>query len=883
MASPGVFRSPSSRTPRRELETRSSSPEFPSLNDIVPSAPSRPPFLSPNKSNPVSNDISIVSLHSTDEKQSDQPKPKTKAARTKRAPRSKYFEGDQPWKKYKSPPKTRSQESEGKAEGKSADPVSIAFPTPDAVSVLDKDASLILLEDNPVAKKAPKKPKAKEKDEPLSLDLAPSRRTDWTPPTKTTSTHINLGSDTSVIQDTAIPTQLEDNNDMFKSLLETYGCDMPQPEPIVVSEEDSSFLKKRKLIEMVTTADGAESPPVSPEKSRAKPKAAKKKARTITELATAAYQPPAAPEATDPTQTQLSFARTDIAQDTEATSKNGKGKAKAKSAKKPKKTTAKSKKKAEPVLLSPGTALKQSAAQDFVFGTSSQLVREQSPTLLRDIQIAMRNSNLEMAHIDEEDPFLDSTDLEPVAKKSSLWHAGARDDDGGLLDIELVDLVDEPSQLPPMDDGGDPFGYSKPDILPILPQQEQGVEDADASFETLSDLLPAPKRKAPDIDENSEFSLSDISVSTDVRKPDPLSTVVGSEAEQQSIEAGSKLSTVPTSTEPHRPKFELYTDTQLARQIKGYGFKAVKRRSAMIALLDQCWRSKHGVPETAARAITTSSAVSQPRKDASSAAATIDKGSSKARGRPRKTPSSPVVIQEPPPSAQPIESPKRPRGRPKKADKAGASSDEDATAPSTSPKKGRGRSKKVAGEAVPVKPAKKAKPKAATKAATKTTKKTTPAPSTPVKKKSAKFQDVLEIPDSASDNGSVGSVFSSSPEPTFSPPPGVDLSVSMEEDTSLLPVGSPSAQQSSVFERITEAVTTAPRSTDPQNPSWHEKILMYDPIILEDLASWLNSGQLSRVGHDDEVSPGEVKKWCESQSICCLWRLNMRGVSRKRY
>lgn len=878
MASPGIFRSPSSRTPRRELQTRSSSPEFPSLNDIVPSAPSRPPFLSPSKSNPASNDISVVSLHSTDEERSDQVRPKTKAARAKAAPRSKYFEGDQSWKKYKSPPKTRSQERDGQGGGKSADLDPIAFPTPDAVSVADQDASLILLEDHPVVKKAPKRPKAKEKDVPLSLDLAPSRRADWTPPAKPISTHIDLGSDASAFQDATISTQAEDNNQVFKNLLETYGCDMPQPEPVVVSEEDSSFLKKRKLIEMVTTGEGGESPPVSPEKSRAKPKAAKKKARTITELATAAYQTPAAPEATDPAQTQLSFTRTEITQDTEGTSKNGKGKAKAKPARKPKKTTAKSKKKAEPVLLSPGTALKQSAAQDFVFGTSSQLVREQSPALLRDIQIAMRNSNVELADIDEVDPFLDSTDMEPVAKKSSLWRAGARDDDGGLLDIELVDLVDKPSQLPPIDNGGDPFGYSKPDDLPILPQQGQGVEDANASFETLSDLLPAPKRKAPDIDENSEFSLSDISVSTDVRKPDPPPTAVHSREEEQSMEAGSTASSIPTTTEPHRPKFELYTDTQLARQIKGYGFKAVKRRSAMIALLDQCWSSKHGVPEVAARTITTSSAVSQPRKDVPSATATADKGSPKARGRPRKTPSSPVVIQEPPPSAQPIESPKRPRGRPKKVGKAGASSDEDATAPSTSPKKGRGRSKET-GEAVPVKATRKAKPKAAAK----TTRKATPAPSTPVKKKSAKFQDVLEIPDSASDNGSVGSVFSSSPEPTFSPPPGVDLSVSMEEDTSLLPAGSPSAQQSSVFERITEAVTTAPRSTDPQNPSWHEKILMYDPIILEDLASWLNSGQLSRAGHDGEVSPGEVKKWCESQSICCLWRLNMRGASRKRY
>jgi hypothetical protein len=60
-------------------------------------------------------------------------------------------------------------------------------------------------------------------------------------------------------------------------------------------------------------------------------------------------------------------------------------------------------------------------------------------------------------------------------------------------------------------------------------------------------------------------------------------------------------------------------------------------------------------------------------------------------------------------------------------------------------------------------------------------------------------------------------------------------------------------------------------------------MLLYDPIVLEDLASWLNSGQLTRVGCDEEVNPGELKKWCESKSVCCLWKVNLRGKERKRY
>lgn len=105
----------------------------------------------------------------------------------------------------------------------------------------------------------------------------------------------------------------------------------------------------------------------------------------------------------------------------------------------------------------------------------------------------------------------------------------------------------------------------------------------------------------------------------------------------------------------------------------------------------------------------------------------------------------------------------------------------------------------------------------------------------------------------------------------------------MEEDNELSLTMAPDAKQEALFKRITEAVTSAPRSTDPAHPSWYEKMLLYDPIVLEDLTAWLNSGQLTRVGYDGEVNPGEVKKWCESKSVCCLWRVNLRGKERKRY
>ena len=46
--------------------------------------------------------------------------------------------------------------------------------------------------------------------------------------------------------------------------------------------------------------------------------------------------------------------------------------------------------------------------------------------------------------------------------------------------------------------------------------------------------------------------------------------------------------------------------------------------------------------------------------------------------------------------------------------------------------------------------------------------------------------------------------------------------------------------QGELFAKITAIVKSTPPSTDMQNPTWHEKILLYDPIVLEDLTAWLN-------------------------------------------
>ncbi|KAI9653705.1 MAG: 5'-flap endonuclease [Alyxoria varia] len=152
----------------------------------------------------------------------------------------------------------------------------------------------------------------------------------------------------------------------------------------------------------------------------------------------------------------------------------------------------------------------------------------------------------------------------------------------------------------------------------------------------------------------------------------------------------------------------------------------------------------------------------------------------------------------------------------------------------------------------------------------------------------------------------------------------------------------------SLFPAITRAVksSTTPVSstkdtgTDKaqRQPSWHEKMLLYDPIVLEDITDWLNDGVLEHAGfsydhefnaasdaaenategfaprhHSNEeegdgkkrkkpmsrrkrvheevnngngemkVMPWMVQRWCEEHSICCLWRDGMRGGVKSNY
>ncbi|KAM0217793.1 hypothetical protein ACHAQD_004002 [Fusarium lateritium] len=678
-------------------------------------------------------------------------------------------------------------------------------------------------------------------NEPLHLEQAAARRLDWTPPAQ--KTVVNVDSDSSAFKQLG-SSEAGHPLPIFKDLVGGYSClEVPaEPAPqtmLSASDEDSSFLKKRKRIELLATK-GADTAVPAPEKSPTKKPPKKKKPRTITELATAAYRVPSQPETETPDASILDHFQTtnnEVGSAGDAPPKitKGKGNQKRKPSKAPKKKLP-----PKPILLSPSTALAQVANQDFVFGTSSQLAREESPTVLRDLQAALRQSNQNF-DMDFAIP-MNSDAIEPPEQRSNLWDAAARDAEGDLFDVEVINLIEDTSGLRQQDDSTNPFGYrigGDDSVIAI----EAPVSDNHDQLTRPSDAVQSPGERAAHASEDGSpyFSDSDLSTSTNIQRSALEQKEIGQENVAIPTEEPDKLPQL--SPQPPRPNYEGFTDVRLAREIKKFGFKPIKRRSAMIALLDQCWQSKARMVQAGLHTSAKSPAISKTTKKTSSPVTTSSQ--KRPRGRPRKSSLSAPDPQEPPPSAQPPETPKRPRGRPRK-DSLGSS-------PSIiSPRKSKS-----------VSPTKRAA-------------------ASPRRGKAGK-KSVIEIPDSEDNE----SDFASSPQANldrmFSSPPPLDMSLTTNDSTEPPLTATPTDQEVALFEHITNAVRSAPRTTDPQEPSWHEKILLYDPVVLEDLATWLNTGELSRVGYDGEVNPNDVKKWCESKSICCLWRVTHRGNERKRF
>ena len=487
------------------------------------------------------------------------------------------------------------------------------------------------------------------------------------------------------------------------------------------------------------------------------------------------------------------------------------------------------------IVLSPEAAAKTLDEQDLIFGTCSQLERDDSPETLKEMQRAIRES---------EAAALEAKVTESVRAPSrltgtrNLWRVAARDAEGSLVQAMVADTVD----LTGTEQASKHQTRSKVDIT-------SGFQDDDVWFDldygksessNGKVLAPLPKKSGPAVDSQPPTCAPAQSVSN-------IQDVSVQMANVQSVDSQQTI----------MPQYSGFTDAELSKQVAAYGFKSVRGRKKMIELLEKCWESKTGSGRTlfdtqldSKRDKSKSAASSQSQSHTTTTQQLAQNAKAKRNNRAKSTQS---VKADPAPrsSGDLTESANQTgseRSTLQKAERARASStsfldvdeiqdSEDEIIPSPS---------RIQQRYTELFSASRSAGKISLDFQTKE------ASLSPKKHRT----DVPKVSRPVNEQSST-------------PTPRKDRSTSK------------SCNAADIFPQITHAVraqsqgsqlSSSSSESSRSRPTWHEKILMYDPIVLEDFTKWLNVEGLSLVGEDQEVAPSIVREWCETKGICCCWK-----------
>ncbi|PWY73783.1 hypothetical protein BO94DRAFT_538825 [Aspergillus sclerotioniger CBS 115572] len=669
----------------------------------------------------------------------------------------------------------------------------------------------------PRASSAPKATEALEwDDDGLQLEQAMARRLDWTPTQNKTKQIIELdgrpGSD--------------DNGSGFGNLLSEYGFNgATAPASDYVASEDGGPTKRRR-IELVDPGvypapkqsainiDGKNNTGNEPHNptsaAQKKPKKRATKFTTLTARVTAKYL-------------NESAESSDIV-DEGTTTVEGNSTTKPRGSRSKKKGQQSSKSRGpEFVVLSPEEAAKSLEDQELIFGTCSQLEREDSPITIRELQAAIHESEQSMMSEVNGRPYQGlskgtSSAVSRFTGSGNLWSVASRDVDGSLMQVEVVDLLDSP-------DRSDPVAL--------------GEHLSKDRTDTATECNGSPSNP----------------IQKDIGEPEATSTVCDepSTLPTQPTQTGNKSTENTTSQapkpRPRMPQYSDFTDAQLSKQIAKYGFKPIKGRKRMIELLQKCWEAKNGIssqpndenPQQHPPADKVSEAVPSPSKPnhRTTGKNTARKTNTNSRGKAQSR--TPSTITEDAPSAMAVNSKKTTSLPP-------------STSLSNTPK---------------------------------------PKPTqTPSKTPKYSFADVEEIEDSEDEAVPSPSRLQNRllQHTTTIPKPSLPTShlpsspsrlTSRTNSTHITTTSTENNPLPNLSDQITKAIRAQPRLTAPRpGPTWHEKILMYDPIPLEEFTTWLNTEGLSLINEDREVGAGFVRRWCESKGICCCYRPKKKDDSK---
>ncbi|KZF24438.1 hypothetical protein L228DRAFT_245367 [Xylona heveae TC161] len=523
----------------------------------------------------------------------------------------------------------------------------------------------------------------------------------------------------------------------------------------------------------------------------------------------------------------------------------------------------KSKKEAvtKPRPLSPEEALRKLEDQDILFGTSSQLAREDSPSLIRDLQRAINQSEIDFSQnsVHTNASTLSSSGSRsacsslstPIVGYKDLWSAAARDENGLLSGLEVVDLT-----------GSSPYGKRscKQQLLKI-PERESDLDrkitfDLDGGFVRDS---PSPPRYVDEVFSEVPSSqlachekvLSRVALdgARSLRRREVETSYASNGGEDGFCERMAQVNrpmaqvnrpnlSNEASLHPEKPNFTEFSTPQLSEELSLYGFKPMKNRQQMICLLERCWQGKNRnawqnppqsvgmegsriAPKTSLQKGSASNATREVTGFANDASVAIRNDT----------------------QSESLSRTKERQDRGKEAPRQISSTEQTYLLQS-------------AGKAPSF---------------------TARTRSIPGISGGPDEQASLKLKASPVKSRSSLSTGLGSFVPLASSAKSATAGDGMAED------GHGSGSDARMLKQITLAIRAQSRSDNVNNPTWHEKILMYDPIVLEDLAVWLNTEGLAMVGEDEEVGPAMVRLWCERHAVCCLWKTSITSQSRARW
>lgn len=690
--------------------------------------------------------------------------------------------------------------------------------------------------------------------EDLGLEQATRRRISWTPPPKDTFTIL-----TSSDPPESIPAEADIHSERIEPISARNGFgNLRQDFGFTPVKDDAECIRgnrgpdaqpatKKRRLEFVGPLGPERLGTAPADKANATTKASKRKARTITEQATAQYaigpNCSVSPSAANLTRTgdvaenanedfalaQKQSRSKHAAADPESNSRKGVKERKG-SAKRPKKDDPK------PLpLLSPRSACRQIGRQEVVFGTSSQLANGQSGERRKvpgAADMSLGSCPSEAVSISFT-PSLKSHNLwSGSAASRSLWSVSARDSQSLLVDnvidvsAELEDHTVE-DEAESMREGRQVLARERSeDASACSPDWKYVDDDSVVCVDTPRHQTPRDHKEGNDLSGSIQGGVPRLSqgrggeLGKKPAKADAARCPIGPpEPTKEQTGAGPG---VADGGPPDRPDFNGYLTSQLTSTLASYGFKPVKSRKGMIALLEKCWN------EGSRAALKPLGVNTKVQRRAQSSKGTR----ASQKEMPTKSDSG------------------RPGGE-------GARSETSTGRAATSKASSRKKKTKEAGE-----------PSATTRY--------------------GQTSEPAQLAEAMSDAAKASSKQKKAQRPKRPPKTSPAPLITIPESPPATPVISPAVadhefeSQAHRFASITRAVRHQPLSTSKDARTWHEKILTYDPIVLEDFAIWLNMQGLAAVGEDFEVGPAEARAWCQAKGVCCLWRENLRGESRRR-